>query len=218
MVPLPSLPQPNFWISCGNQQGQQPCPGESKLLFGLTGMTPKISYCSWPMPRNSKKPSGISTRFVPSCSIQYHWRDLSAHQTIEPFNLQRAAFKIYTSELKHWPMFWSKPWFRNNCNSCTCGHNMAQYPTVHSSLGAILARPITKMSRAIHLTDQLTRKREPRLATTNLMMESHDIIFAWESPLMTSKEAPRQGTCCWLLTYELCDIQNTSWVAAISRW
>ena len=59
---------------------------------------------------------------------------------------------------------------------------MAQRPTVHSSLGAILARPITKMSRAIHLTDQLTRKREPRLATTNLMMESHDIIFAWDLP------------------------------------
>ena len=88
---------------------QQLCPGESKLLFGLTGMTPKISFCSWPMPRNSKKPSGISTRFVPSCSIQYHWRDSSAHKTIEPFNLQRAAFKVYTSELKHSPMFWSKP-------------------------------------------------------------------------------------------------------------
>ena len=75
-----------------------------KPMFGLTGMTPKIFFCSWPMPRNSKKPSGISTRFVPSCSIQYHWRDSSAHKTIEPFNLQRAAFKVYTSELKHLPI------------------------------------------------------------------------------------------------------------------
>ena len=105
MVPLPFLPQPNFWIACANQQGQQPCPGGSKLQFGLTDMTPKISFCSWPMPRNSKRPSGILTRCAPLCSIQYHWRDSSAHRTVEPFNLQRAAFKDYTSELKHWPMF-----------------------------------------------------------------------------------------------------------------
>ena len=37
-------------------------------------------------------------------------------------------------------------------------------------------------------------------------------------PWWQVKEAPRQGTCCWLLTYEFRDIQNTSWVAAISWW
>ena len=141
-------------------------------------MTPKISFCSWPMPRNSKRPSGILTRCAPLCSIQYHWRDSSAHRTVEPFNLQRAAFKDYTSELKHWPMFWNKHWFRNNCNSYTCGHNMAEHPTVHSSSEAILVLPIMKMSQTIHLTDQLKRKWEPRPATTNLVMQSRDTIFA----------------------------------------
>ena len=139
-------------------KASKPCPGESKLQFGLTAMTPKISFCSWPMPRSSKRPSGILTKCAISCSIQYHWRDSSAHRIIEPFNLQRAASKGYTSELKHWPMYWSKQLLRNNCNLCICGHNTAQYPTVHSSSRAILVLPITKMSLATQLTDQLTRK------------------------------------------------------------
>ena len=211
MVPLPFLPQPNFWITCANQQGQQPCPGGSKLQFGLTEMTPKISFCSWPMPRNSKRPSGILTRCAPLCSIQYHWRDSSAHRTVEPFNLQRAAFKDYTSELKHWPMFWNKHWFRNNCNSYTCGHNMAEHPTVHSSSEAILVLPIMKMSQAIHLTDQLTRKWEPRPATTNLVMQSRDTIFALgifpDANWMKRHDRVPAVGC---LTIELSDIQNTA--------
>ena len=50
----------------------------------------------------------VPTQGALLCSIQYHWRDSSAHRTVGPFNLQRAASKDYTSELKHWPMFWNK--------------------------------------------------------------------------------------------------------------
>ena len=183
-------------------KANKPCPGESKLQFGLTGMTPKIFFCSWPMPQSSKRPSRILTRCAPLCSIQYHWRVSSVHRTTEPFNLQRAASKDYTSELKHWPTFWSKRWFHNNCNSCMRGHNMAELPAVHSSLGAILAMPPMKTSQATHLTDQLTRKWRQRPATINLMMKCRDSIFALGNvPWCQLDEAPRQGTCCWLLSY-----------------
>ena len=202
MVPLPFLPQPIFWIAGVNQQGQQPCPSGCKLQFGLTGMTPTIFFCSWPMLKNSKRPSEILTRYAPLCSIEYHWRDSSVHKTTEPFNLQRAAFKGYTSESKHWLTFWSKRWFHSNCNSCMRGHNMAILPAVYSSAGVILVMPPVNLSQAITWTDQLTRKWWQQPATINMMMKCRDSMLALGTfPCCQFDEAPRQGTCCWLLSY-----------------
>ena len=79
-------------------KANKPCPGESKLQFGPTGMTPKIFFCSWPMLQSSKRPSRILTRFAPLCSTQYRWRVSLVPKTTEPSNLQRAVSKDYTSE------------------------------------------------------------------------------------------------------------------------
>ena len=68
----------------------------------------KIFSCSWPMLRNSKRPSEILMRCAALCSTEYHWRDLSVHKTTEPFNLRRAVSNGYTSESKHWPTSWNK--------------------------------------------------------------------------------------------------------------
>ena len=200
-------------------KANEPCPGEDKLQLGITGMTPKIFFCLWPMQKNSKRPSGILTRYAPLCSIQYHWRDSSAHKITEPFNLQRAASKDYTSELKHWPTFWSKRWLHNNCNSCTRGHNTVQHPVVFSSSGAILVMPPTKTNQAIHLTDQLTRKWGQRPATSNLMMQCRDSIFTLgifpDANLMKRHDrVPAVG--CFVI--ELSDIWRTALVAAIPLW
>ena len=43
-------------------KANEPCLSGYKLQLGLTGMTRKISSCSWPMPKNSKKPSEILKR------------------------------------------------------------------------------------------------------------------------------------------------------------
>ena len=45
-------------------KANKPCPGESKLQFGPTGMTPKIFFCSWPMLQSSKRPNRILTRLA----------------------------------------------------------------------------------------------------------------------------------------------------------
>ena len=200
-------------------KANEPCPGEDKLQLGITGMTPKIFFCLWPMQKNSKRPRWILTRYAPLCSIQYHWRDSSAHKITEPFNLQRAASKDYTSELKHWPTFWSKRWLHNNCNSCTRGHNTVQHPVVFSSSGAILVMPPTKTNQAIHLTDQLTRKWGQRPATSNLMMQYRDSIFTLgifpDANLMKRHDrVPAVG--CFVI--ELSDIWRTALVAAIPLW
>ena len=43
-------------------KANEPCLSGYKLQLGLTGMTLKIFSCSWPMPKNSKKPSEILKR------------------------------------------------------------------------------------------------------------------------------------------------------------
>ena len=40
-------------------KANEPCPGGCKPQLGLTGMIHKIFSCSWPMPKNYKKPSEI---------------------------------------------------------------------------------------------------------------------------------------------------------------
>ena len=180
----------------------KPCPGESKLQFGLTGMTPKIFFCSWPCHKAPRDPAeywrGVHLYAAYSTTGGSH--QCTGQQN--PSICKELHPKITRQSWSTGQRFGANGDFttiENHACAGTTWPNFQQHIPAweQSSLNAP-----NEDEPGNTPNGPVTRKWRQRPATINLMMKCRDSIFALGNvPWCQLDEAPRQGTCCWLLSY-----------------